>query len=296
MARTDAIVLGAGIVGTSIALQLARRGLSVALVDRRRPGQETSYGNAGVLEGNTLFPHLFPTRHSRPAADRAQAFAAGELSSALPAADRAVAVGPTAPTRHGRGAHGVRAGDAAAVRAAIAEHEKLMQEAGAERYLRKTGWIKLYRNERSFAETQGRARLCGGAWHRQPGARCRRRSGAGAVAGAAFPACDPLGGRGEPDQSAGGHQGVCGAVRPHGRGCPQGRRADPAPDRRPAGASTPRRARSMSGNVVVALGPWAPDLLDPLGIRLPMKWKRGYHRHFRPRGGAGSVAAGGRCR
>src|SRR5918999_6155378 len=61
MARTDAIVLGAGIVGTSIALHLAKRGLSVALVDRRGPAEETSYGNAGVIEGNTLFPHAFPS-------------------------------------------------------------------------------------------------------------------------------------------------------------------------------------------------------------------------------------------
>jgi D-amino-acid dehydrogenase len=38
---------------------------------------------------------------------------------------------------------------------------------------------------------------------------------------------------------------------------------------------------------VVALGPWAPDLLAPLGIRLPLGIKRGYHRHFRPRGNAG---------
>ena len=60
MARTDAIVLGAGIVGTSIALHLAKRGLSVALFDRRGPGEETSFGNAGVIEGNTLFPHPFP--------------------------------------------------------------------------------------------------------------------------------------------------------------------------------------------------------------------------------------------
>src|SRR5262245_29473780 len=42
MARTDAIVLGAGIVGTSVALQLAKKGLAVALVDRRGPGEETS--------------------------------------------------------------------------------------------------------------------------------------------------------------------------------------------------------------------------------------------------------------
>ncbi|HEU5277076.1 MAG TPA: FAD-dependent oxidoreductase, partial [Xanthobacteraceae bacterium] len=33
MARTDALVLGAGIVGTTIALHLAKRGLAVALID-----------------------------------------------------------------------------------------------------------------------------------------------------------------------------------------------------------------------------------------------------------------------
>jgi D-amino-acid dehydrogenase len=38
--------------------------------------------------------------------------------------------------------------------------------------------------------------------------------------------------------------------------------------------------------VVVALGPWAPDLLEPLGLRLPMAVKRGYHRHFHAQGNA----------
>jgi D-lysine oxidase len=59
MARTDAIVLGAGIVGVSVALHLAKRGLAVALFDRGEPGQGTSYGNAGIIEGNTLFPARF---------------------------------------------------------------------------------------------------------------------------------------------------------------------------------------------------------------------------------------------
>ena len=40
-------------------------------------------------------------------------------------------------------------------------------------------------------------------------------------------------------------------------------------------------------DAVVALGPWAPDVLGPLGIRLPLAFKRGYHRHFSPRGNAG---------
>src|SRR5262245_7457865 len=60
MARTDAIVLGAGFVGISAALHLVKRGLSEALGDGRGPGEETSYGNAGILEGNTLFAHPFP--------------------------------------------------------------------------------------------------------------------------------------------------------------------------------------------------------------------------------------------
>ena len=39
--------------------------------------------------------------------------------------------------------------------------------------------------------------------------------------------------------------------------------------------------------VVVALGPWAPDVLEPLGLKLPLAVKRGYHRHFRAQGNAG---------
>src|SRR5215467_5489395 len=60
MARTDAIVLGAGIVGVAVALHLVKRGLAVTLIDRGEPGQGTSYGNAGIIEGNTLFPPAFP--------------------------------------------------------------------------------------------------------------------------------------------------------------------------------------------------------------------------------------------
>ncbi len=41
-----------------------------------------------------------------------------------------------------------------------------------------------------------------------------------------------------------------------------------------------------AGDVVVALGPWAPDLLRPLGINLPLTVKRGYHRHYRAQGNA----------
>ena len=36
---------------------------------------------------------------------------------------------------------------------ALAEHEALMLESGATRYLRKEGWLKVYRSEAAFAAT-----------------------------------------------------------------------------------------------------------------------------------------------
>ncbi|HEX5933785.1 MAG TPA: FAD-binding oxidoreductase [Pseudorhizobium sp.] len=56
----DAIVLGAGIIGVSTALHLARRGKSVVLVDRRGAGEETSYGNAGLIQREGVVPYGFP--------------------------------------------------------------------------------------------------------------------------------------------------------------------------------------------------------------------------------------------
>ena len=43
----SALVLGAGVVGVCCALSLQTRGFDVTLIDRREPGSETSYGNAG---------------------------------------------------------------------------------------------------------------------------------------------------------------------------------------------------------------------------------------------------------
>src|ERR1700690_4532553 len=54
--RADVIVLGAGIVGVSAAYAARQRGLAVTLVDRREPGRETSYGNAGILSSGSISP------------------------------------------------------------------------------------------------------------------------------------------------------------------------------------------------------------------------------------------------
>src|SRR5579863_6169056 len=54
--QTDVAVLGAGVVGVSAAFAARQRGFSVVLIDRREPGSETSYGNAGVLSSGSILP------------------------------------------------------------------------------------------------------------------------------------------------------------------------------------------------------------------------------------------------
>ena len=39
-------------------------------------------------------------------------------------------------------------------------------------------------------------------------------------------------------------------------------------------------------HVVIALGPWANDVLKPLGVAAPIAFERGYHQHFAAAGGA----------
>src|SRR5262249_42891597 len=63
-ARADVIVLGAGMVGVSVALHLQRRGRDVVLVDRRGAGEETSYGDAGLIQREAVVPYTFPREFS----------------------------------------------------------------------------------------------------------------------------------------------------------------------------------------------------------------------------------------
>ncbi|MEM7599051.1 MAG: FAD-dependent oxidoreductase [Pseudomonadota bacterium] len=56
----EVTILGAGIVGICTALSLAERGVSVRIIDRGDPGQETSFGNAGVISPWSIVPQSQP--------------------------------------------------------------------------------------------------------------------------------------------------------------------------------------------------------------------------------------------
>jgi D-amino-acid dehydrogenase len=285
MARTDAIVLGAGIVGTSVALHLVKRGLNIALLDRGPPGKGTSYGNAGVIESNTLFPHPFPRDLSallRVALK--QAPEANYHLSFLPQiapwlfAYRA----NSAPDRRMEFAELMRPLFARA----LAEHESLLAEAGAMRYLRKEGWLKLYRSEAAFAATARERDLAGrfGLPNRvldPDAARALEPALAPVFRQAvhwpdAANLTDPL----AVTRAYAARFTALGGIVVTG----DGRSLRRSGERWRVDAE---EGPIDTGDVVVALGPWAPDVLRPLGIRLPLAVKRGYHRHFRPHGNAG---------
>jgi glycine oxidase len=60
MKSWDVIVLGAGIIGLSLARELRRQGVSVLVIERGEPGREASYAAAGMLApwGGDLPPSL----------------------------------------------------------------------------------------------------------------------------------------------------------------------------------------------------------------------------------------------
>ncbi|OYU09264.1 MAG: FAD-dependent oxidoreductase [Pseudomonas sp. PGPPP1] len=56
MSDPNIVVVGAGIVGIACALQLARQGKQVVVMDAQEPGMGASYGNAGHLATEQVFP------------------------------------------------------------------------------------------------------------------------------------------------------------------------------------------------------------------------------------------------
>ena len=285
MARTQALVLGAGIVGTSVALQLARRGVSVTLLDKNGPGQGTSYGNAGVLEGNTLFPHAFPSRVTAllrlmfkraPEANYHLSF----LPKVLPwlLSYRA----NTTPKASLAFAEMMRPLFAEA----ISEHEELMADSGASRYLRKDGWIKLYRSDSSFSATARERDLAASLDlpHHVLDLEGTR---------ALEPSLSPVFRHAVHWPEAASVSNPLAVTKAYAaRFAALGGVVLRGDARSLSRVNGKWRVNTEAGvldapEAVVALGPWAQDVLDPLGIKTPLKFKRGYHRHFTPEGNAG---------
>src|SRR5436309_4650190 len=61
MKKCDVAIAGGGVIGGSIAFELARVGLRVAGFDRQKPGREASWASAGIISPAPENPGMIAT-------------------------------------------------------------------------------------------------------------------------------------------------------------------------------------------------------------------------------------------
>jgi len=274
------LVLGAGMVGTSTALHLQQRGFDVALVDRRAPGQETSFGNAGIIQREAVEPYAFPREAGfvlnaalgRGAEVNWHARGLWQMGGAL--------------LRYFKNSH--PEGHARATQAysrliahATHEHAALIEPAGAQELIACEGFRFAFRTAQALEAAVQRAQ------HLESEFGVRHHAEDGAALARAEPALrKPLAGAlhwldpwsvNDPGElvrryanlfvARGGRVLTGDALTLQASG---------------AGWSVlTQQGRVEARQVVLALGPWAGDFMGALGYRLPLFIKRGYHQHYR---------------
>lgn len=275
----DAIVLGAGIVGVSVALHLQARGVHVTLVDRRGPGEETSHGNAGLIESSSVVPYGFPRdwRTLLRLVRNDSTVLRYDVRS-LPAYARWLASfwRESSPARLAHAARDMLP----LIERSVAEHDALIARAGLRELVRPTGWLEAWRSsapfEREMRTAQGVADAHGlhVRMFDAPGLRALEPSLGEGYAGAIH-WTDPAS-VADPGALTKGYAQLF--LREGGTIA----RGD-ARTLEPEGAGW--RVQTDDGPVsaalaVVALGPWSDLVTGPLGYRVPLMVKRGYHMHY----------------
>jgi D-amino-acid dehydrogenase len=150
------LVLGAGIVGVSVALHLRRRGFDVALVDRQGPGEGASFGNAGLLQKEAVFPSAFPRglpELIRVAGNRAVDVSYHPLALPTFASPLLRYWWNSAPERYERAIRG----QSRLVAHAVDEHMALAREAGALDLIKPVGWLNVYERDATLAHSLAKA-------------------------------------------------------------------------------------------------------------------------------------------
>ncbi|MFM0044862.1 NAD(P)/FAD-dependent oxidoreductase [Paraburkholderia sediminicola] len=280
--KFDTIVLGAGIVGVSVAAHLQKRGRSVALVDLRQPGNETSFGNAGLIQREGVYPYAFPR-----GLQTLLRYARNQSTDVRYHPDAMLKLAPflwqywrnSHPRRHAAIARSY----ATLIEHCVTEHRALAQEAGASSLLRPIGWMKVFR---TAAKQDEETRLVE-QWHREFGVE--------------FDSLDATRLRQiEPDLDT----SLLGGVRyvasdsvsdPNALVTAYARYFEQLGGRFFIGDGTTLKDKWAvntheglieATSVVVAMGPWSEQVTSRLGYRLPLAVKRGYHMHYEAQPGA----------
>jgi D-amino-acid dehydrogenase len=278
------LVLGAGIIGVCSALHLQAAGHHVILLDRDEPGRGTSHGNAGLIERSSVTPYSFPRQFSkllRYGLNRQSAmrYSPGYLPKAAPWL--------FLYWQQSSPANLARAGRAMLplVERCVVEHDLLAQAADMDGLFSAKGWIEFYRDPHEFGLAVADAKR-----DERFGLRY-----------------DVLNAQQLKEREPDLHGGIVGGI----HWLDPKSVSDPGALTRGYAALFVRRggmllkgdARSLrqhaghwqvdseqgtvdAEQVVIALGPQSAELFKPLGYRIPLGIKRGYHMHYASQPGA----------
>jgi len=280
-----AIVLGAGMVGISCAIHLRKRGWQVTLLEKTKPGAETSYGNAGVLSRGSVLPISYPgmvfdvpkiltggtnaVRFDLSGLARAFSWAPSFLRNGTKARNRKISIGLSALVAH-----------------CVQEHEVLMEEAGATSHLAKRGWIKTYRTEASFQKTAFEREMLDKYGVRyavlEPEDLAKLEPNLAPIYAKGLHILDTA--------SVDDPGALCAAYadlfKKLGGAIEIGAATSIGEDKNGATVQLADGRALFADHAVVALGPWSAGLLKTAGVTLPAFEERGYHRHYRAEGNA----------
>lgn len=276
---SEIVVLGAGMVGISTALELQSRGHDVTVVDRTAPGRETSFGNAGIVQAEAAEPYAMP--RDLPGLLNMALGRTNDLTWSLRAVlEQAPALWhyfrSSAPQQH----MAISRWHAQLIAPATQDHARLITASGADNLITRDGFSVVYRDagalDRDARDLDRLMQKYGIQSHVLGSAELAVEEPAitGPTAGAihwsdSWSCADP-GGLVEHYAALFEQRG--GRVR-----------IGDATSLRRDGAAW--RVASEDGDIqgeaaVIALGPWAPEILRRFGYRVRMVMKRGYHRHY----------------
>lgn len=147
--RLSVAIIGAGIVGCSAALTLAKEGHRVTVFSDEEPGAGTSYGNAGAIVTGSITPTATPAvvrslpsymfNRNSPAVLRLH-----HTAKALPWIKRFIAAGTTAAVNR------IAAAMHPLVSRALIAHQELAAIAAATDMITQEGWLKIYESDKDF--------------------------------------------------------------------------------------------------------------------------------------------------